>query len=242
MVIRAAKRLAALLLVLTLCAGCMYRGEIERRQQNPAFVREEIDRVASAVERYYKARGVYPIKNADASTPVYEKYVIDLNKLVQTQMLSSIPANAFEAGGHYYYLLVHPETEPVVMLMDLSAVQRVADLQRAIDAYRQANGRLPTGTETSPGFFAIDYAALKTEPLQIRSAYSNQYLPLLLHGSGEALIDYSLDIVKAAKEAAGDPPPDGADAREWLAKASPLAPVRSFPYVWADGEPTLAAK
>src|SRR5690606_12688515 len=137
-------------------------------------------------------------------------------------MLSSVPRNAFEAGGVYYYLLVHPETEPVVMLMDLTAVQQVGDLQREIDAYRaQSGGSLPVLHETSPGFHAIDYDALKREPIYIRSRYSNQYLPILLHDSGEALIDYSLDIVQAVREADGDPPEEGDDAREWLVKASP---------------------
>jgi len=241
MVKRALPRFAVALLILALCAGCMYRGEIDRRQANPAFIREEIDRVSSAVERYYEARGVYPIKNSDATTPVYEKYVLDLNRLVQSQMLSSIPANAFEAGGNYYYLLVHPETDPVVMLMDLSAMQQVADLQADVDRFREANGRLPAGAETAPGFFAVDYDALKREPPDIRSPYSNQYLPVLLHASGEALIDYGLDIMEASRQAADDPIAEGADAREWLAKASPLAPARSFPYVWKNGEPVLTA-
>ncbi|HZG78343.1 MAG TPA: hypothetical protein VEZ72_20995 [Paenibacillus sp.] len=244
MVMRAWPRIVALLLALGILSGCMYRGEIERRQANPAFVAEEIDRVSSAVERYYESRGVYPIKNAAASTSVYEKYVIDLNRLVQAQMLSSIPANAFEAGGHYYYLLVHPETDPVVMLMDLSAVQAVADLQKEVDAFRDANGgRLPAGAETAPGFFAVDYDALGRKAPDLRSPFTNRILPVLLHESGDLLIDYGLDIMEASRRA-DDPSAvrEGDDAREWLAKASPLAPVRSFPYVWTNGEPVLTDK
>ncbi|WP_309118662.1 hypothetical protein [Paenibacillus sp.] len=241
MVIRRWSRVLFVLLAAAMLTGCMYRGEIERRQANPAFVREEIDRVAAAVERYYKARGVYPIKNADESTSAFEKYVIDLNRLVRTDMLSSIPANAFEAGGHYYYLLVHPETEPVVMLMDLSAVQQVADLQKDVDRYRDANGKLPAGAETAPGFFAIDYAALKREAPDIRSPFTNQILSVLLHASGETLIDYGLDIMEASRQAGDAPVAEGEDAREWLAKASPLAPALSYPYVWKNGEPVLTA-
>ncbi len=243
MVIRAWPRVVALLLAFGILSGCMYRGEIERKQSNPAFIAEEIDRVSSAVERYYKARGVYPIKNADASTSVYEKYVIDLNRLVQTQMLSSIPANAFEAGGHYYYLLVHPETDPVVMLMDLSAVQQLADLEKDIARFREKNGGgLPTETETAPGFFAIDYDVLGRKAPEIRSPFTNRILPVLLHESGDALIDYGLDIMEASRRSE-DPSAvaEGDDAREWLAKESPLAPVFSYPYAWKNGEPILVA-
>ncbi|MCI3920276.1 hypothetical protein MO973_08520 [Paenibacillus sp. TRM 82003] len=228
-------------LALALLTGCMYRGEIERQQSNPAFVREEIARVDAAVERYYEARGVYPIKNSDEATPVYEKYTLDLNRLVQSGMLSSIPANAFDAGGRYYYLLIHPETDPVVMLLDLTWVQDTAELQKAVRAYAAASGgSLPVGTETAPGFYALDYDALKRKPLRLQSPYSNQYLPLLLHRSGDLLIDYSLDLVEASKEA-GVAVSEGEDARELLVAASPLAPFRSYPYVWTNGEPVLTA-
>lgn len=243
MVMRWWRMTAALLIVVLLTSGCMYRSEIERQQANPAFIREEIGRVASAVDRYYEARGVYPIKNSDESTSVYEKYVLDLNKLVQVGMLSQIPGNAFENGGTYYYLLIHPETDPVVMLMDLVAMQQTADLQKKVDEYKaKNNGDLPLGTETSPGFYTIDYGTLGSAPVQLRSAFTNQYLPLLLHESGEVLIDYSLDIVEAARHA-GDQTAiaEGEDAREWLVKASPLSPVRSYPYEWTNGEPKLVS-
>ncbi|HZG85233.1 hypothetical protein [Paenibacillus sp.] len=237
-------RAAALALALVLLSGCMYRAEIERQTANPAFIREELDRVAGAVKRYYEARSVYPIANANESTPMYEKYVIDLNRLVQAGMLSGVPRNAFEAGGNYYYLLIRPETEPepVVMLMDIAAVQAVAELQRQIDGYRRENGRLPVGPETAPGFFAVDYDALKRKAPGIVSRLTNRTLPVLLHESGEALIDYGLDIVEAARRAGeGASLADGADAREWLVRASPLAPVRSYPYAWRNGEPQLVA-
>jgi len=246
--VRAVRRLAlaaALTLALVLLSGCMYRAEIERQTANPAFIQEEIDRVAGAVKRYYEARGVYPIANADVSTPTYEKYVIDLNRLVQAGMLSGLPRNAFEAGGNYYYLLIRPETEPepVVMLMDIAAVQAVAELQREIDRYRRDNGgALPAGPETAPGFFAVDYDALKLKAPDIVSPLTNRTLPVLLHESGETLIDYGLDIVEASRRAGeGASLAEGADAREWLVLASPLAPVRSYPYVWRGGEPQLVA-
>jgi len=239
-------RLLAAAAAFLLCAGCMYRGEIERRQANPAFVREEIARVEAAVALYYEARGVYPIKNSDQSTPTYEKYVVDLNRLVQSGMLGSIPANAFESGGPFYYLLVHPETEPVVKLMDVVAMQRIADVQKAVNAYASARGgALPLGAEVAPGFHAIDFDALGEKPVQIESRFTNRFLPLLLAPGGEVIVDYGLDIVEAADRLGGDGGPASdllapeADARELLVAASPFSPIRSFPYAWRNGEPAL---
>lgn len=236
---------AALLL---LSAGCMYRGETERRQANPTFVREELDRVSAAVERYYEQRKVYPIKNSDESTPVYEKYVIDLNRLVQSDMLSSVPTNAFENGGAYYYLLLHPEEEPLVRLLDLVTVQRLAELQKMVDDFsRQHGGALPLGTEVSRGFFAVDFDKLEEPKLQVQSLYSGQFLPLLLHESGDIAVDYSLDIMEALRksEASGalseDDPLRLDDPRKLLVAVSPYAPIRSYPYRWHNGEPVLAA-
>ena len=243
MVIRRLPRAGALLplLLAALLAGCMYPGAGGAQGENARAVREELERVASAVAGYYEKTGVYPIVTADASVPVYEKYAIDLGVLVRTGFLNALPRNAFESGGVFSYLLVHPETDPIVMLMDLTAVQQTGDLQREIDEYLAGNGgTLPILFETAPNFFAIDYDKLQRKPLYIRSRYSNQYLPVLLHASGRVLIDYSLDIMQAVQEAAGDPPNEGDDVRERLVKVSPYSPVKSFPYVWRGGEPHLS--
>jgi hypothetical protein len=237
--VKMAKR-ALFLLALFLLTGCMYRSEIQRQQANPLFMQEEIARVAAAVERYYKERGVYPIQNSDEEVPVYEKYIIDLNKLVQSNMLSSIPNNAFEMGGKYYYLLIHPETDPAVKLMDLVWVQRIGAIQRAVNAYASDHGRLPIESEVAAGFYTIDYELLSEERVMLQSAFSNHYLPLLLHESGRVLIDYSLDIAEAAKRSPNaERFPEGADAREMLIDVSPLSPILSFPYRWTNGEPVL---
>jgi len=234
-------RLFAVFLLLIVCTGCMYRNVIQQQTENPAFVREELARVESAVKQFYDTRGVYPIKNADETTPEYEKYVIDLNRLVQSNMLSSIPKNSYEAGGRYYYLLIHPETNPAVKLMDLVWVQKTGEVQRAVNSYAAANGgKLPLDTLVSQGFYGIHYDALNMDRVMLQSPYSKHYLPLLIHESGKVIIDYSLDIMEASKRAgSGAELPEGADARELLVMASPLAPFLSFPYEWKNGEPVL---
>ncbi|WP_274364501.1 hypothetical protein [Paenibacillus thermotolerans] len=242
MVVTSATRYAALFTVLTLTAwllsGCLYQSEIQRQANNPAAVREEIYRVQGAVDAFQKDRAVLPIKNSDMTTPIYQKYVVDLRKLVQLQYLSSIPKNAYESGGSYYYVLIDAETDPQVKLMDLVAFQTAADVERSAAEYASKNGgKLPLGTKVAEGFYAVDFKALKQEPKQIRSMYSNQYLPLLLHESGKVGIDYGLDIMGAIQRGGEASPKAGTDLRELLVQDSFFVPVRSFPYVWQDEQP-----
>lgn len=223
-----------------LMSGCMYRSEMNSHASNPAVIREEINRVQGAVDAFRKDRSVPPIKNSDQTTPLYEKYVIDLRKLAGVQYLSTVPQNAFENGGNYYYVLVDADTEPKVKLMDLVAFQAASDLERSVARYAQENGgRLPLGTEVSDGFYAVDFKALDEEPVQIRSMYSNHYLPFLLHESGTVGIDYGLDIMSAIQTKGITSPKPDEDLRKILVEDSFFVPVRSFPYVWRDEQPVM---
>lgn len=242
MVVTSATRVAALFTVLTMIAwllgGCMYQSEIQRQANSPAAIREEIYRVQGAVDAFRKDRAVLPIKNSDMATPLYQKYIVDLRKLVQLQYLSGIPKNAFENGGSYYYVLVDADTEPKVKLMDLVAFQAAADIERSAAEYARKNGgKLPLGTKVAEGFYAVDFKALKQEPKQIRSVYSNQFLPLLIHESGKIGIDYGLDIMGAIQRSGEASPKTGTDLRHLLVEDSFFVPVQSFPYVWQNEQP-----
>lgn len=237
-----AARCAGLLAVLTVTAwllsGCLYQSELQRQANGPAAIREEIYRVQVAVDAFRKDRSLLPIKNSDMTTPLYQKYIIDLHRLVQLQYLSSIPKNAYESGGSYYYVLINPETEPQVKLMDLVAFQTAADVERsAADFAMKNDGKLPLGTKVAEGFYAVDFKVMKQKPQQIRSMYSNQYLPLLLHESGKAGIDYGLEIMGAIQRSGETSPMPGEDLRYLLVEDSFFVPVQSFPYVWQNEQP-----
>jgi hypothetical protein len=232
-----------LLLPAILLSGCMYRAQMESRAENPAYLREEIARVQGAVDEYRKQRTVLPIKNSDEATPIYEKYKVDLKKLANLHLLSSIPQNAFENGGNYYYVLVNPEEAPEVKLMDIAAIQTAADLERKLHDYATDNGgKPPFGAKLAEEFYAIDYQALNLKPVQFKSLYSGNYLPLVLHASGRTAIDYSLDIMKALENQGISSPDPSWDLREALVSDSFFVPVHSYPYLWRDGQPVITAR
>ncbi|WP_199614965.1 DUF3939 domain-containing protein [Paenibacillus alkalitolerans] len=237
---RFGRQILLLFMIPMLLSGCMYQTELERQTANPAVVREEIGRVQGAVDEYVKNRKLPPIKNSDESTPIYEKYIIDLRKLVESKYLSGIPKNAFESGGNYYYVLVDVETEPKVKLMDLVAFQTAADLERTVAEYARANGgKLPLGARLSDGFHAVDFKALDMDAIQVRSMYSNNYLPFVLQESGRIAIDYGMEVMGALQKQGIDSPDPKMDLREVLVSGSHFVPVRSFPYVWRDGQPVV---
>jgi hypothetical protein len=230
------------LLTLLLLTGCMYPDEM--RKESQALPGEYTAVVQQAVERYKEASGVLPIKNSNVNTPLYEKYVIDLKKLMDSGYLSRLPDDAFESGGNYYYVLVDVEDKPRVKLMDLAAKQQVGDVQRVVDSYSFNNGgALPLGEQAADSFYRISYDQLGMKPVQVRSPFSRQYLSLLLHESGRVFIDYAPDIMQA-KEKANiiETPDEEKDLRTWLVDASYFVPVDSMPYYWVEGQPKIKAE
>lgn len=76
------------------------RLHVSREQQQPGSgYRESVKRVQAAVDDYQEQKGLLPILTSDQTTPRYEKFVIDLNKLQQEGYLDEIPAAAFEKAA-----------------------------------------------------------------------------------------------------------------------------------------------
>lgn len=222
-------------------AGCMYPDNLRKENQIPP--RDQLFIVQHAIDEFHKATGVLPIINSTMDTPLYEKYKIDFKKLMENQYLSSIPANAYEQGGTNIYVLVNPELKPEVKLMDLISYQDVGDIQKAVDAYRSAHeNQLPTGQPVAPGFYLPDFGKMGMKQGQIRSVYSHGYLSLLLHRSGEVVIDYAPEIMQIMnKKGIASPPPD-TDLRTYLVDNSFFVPVKSFPYYWKNNEPVVSER
>jgi hypothetical protein len=236
------KHFLILFLLVVFTSGCMYSEEIERQKDNPAFVNEEINRVQSAVENYFEKNKTYPIKNSTEATPIYEKYILDLRKLIQSQLLSSIPKNAFENGGKYYYLLLTPETSPKVKLMDISIFQQADELQKKVNRYALSHdGKLPFGSKISTGFYSLDFKLLNSNEEQIQSMYSENFLPFLLSDSGDVVIDYGLEIYNLLQKQNQREYNSKLDLRTFLIENSPYVPVKSYPYYWLNGEPQITS-
>ena len=112
------KTMQALLLIISIIvlSGCMYPEELKVENQIPA--QDQLDAVQRAINEYKVDTGVLPIKNRDMDTDIFIKYLIDFEKLVP-KYLSAAPANSYEKGGIFQYVIWEAENNPTVKLVDL---------------------------------------------------------------------------------------------------------------------------
>src|SRR5690606_29883896 len=103
---------------------------------------EQLAMVQESVDRFHQETGLLPIKTFDQDTPFYHRYTIDFNQLIPRYM-SDPPANSFERGGPYRYVLINVETDPQVKVINLRHSQTVADLQLRVNAYLERHPFLP---------------------------------------------------------------------------------------------------
>ncbi|MFK7696440.1 hypothetical protein [Paenibacillus sp. HJGM_3] len=233
-------RLAAAAAIMLALSGCLYKKET--KLDNVTAVRESILLVQNAVDTYKQRTGVLPIKNSEASTPIYEKYILDMRKLKDGHYLSQLPSVSYENGGSAIFLLVNAETKPEVRVMDLVAYQQAGDLQNRVKEYQAAHqGQLPVGPAIAPHFYQLDFDKLGMKLPQVESRYSRAYLTFGVHESGTVLIDYAPDLMKLITERSLAAGLNGTtDLRSILVQESPFVPAKSYPYRWKDGQPVLS--
>lgn len=226
----------ASLILLALLSGCLYPNE--RRAENQVPYPAQIQLVQSAVDQFLEQDGVLPLVTKEANTPLYEKYVIDFNRLVP-RFIESPPGNAFERGGVFQYVLVDVEDNPTVKLMDLRLTNAVRDLQLRVNQYLLDN-YLPVKEIVDQGYFTLDYTKLnlKEEPY-VKSPYSMQALPFVVDQDGRVAIDYRKDLYLLLQEVNKEGFEDGRDIRYLLLQDSFIVPAHSFPYILLDGEVIL---
>lgn len=231
--LRAWLLLGMLLTAFTL-SGCMYPGEEKEVGVN---YRESVKRLQVAIDDYQQEEGLLPILNADESTPRYEKFRIDMEKLNKSGFLDDIPTTAFEKGGSAYFLILNEETDPVVKVMDLVTVQKVNDVQLQINRYKSAHGgEIPVLDELYPGLYTIDEKKAGTSSITLSSVYSGQPVQFMMDKDGNVYVDYILDIVTAINKNGGEHD-DNKDLRLDLEQASYYVPVKSLPYLWVNEQP-----
>ncbi|EXX91312.1 hypothetical protein BG53_02290 [Paenibacillus darwinianus] len=227
------------MLVLTLTvalSGCLYPKD--RLAQNLLPPKEAVRNVQQAIDQYQADNGLLPIKNAEVTTPAYEKFIVDFAKLLRMNYIGDVPAAAFEKGGRYYFLIQNEEDDPTVKLMSVVVFQQINDLQSRVDAYRAANGGLlPVGDEAYPSFRYLDFGKLGGVKTDVRSVYSRQPMNVIVHENGTVYADYGIDVRKAVEEEGGTPPEPGGDLRQLLVAKSDFVPVKSPAYYWVNGDP-----
>lgn len=222
-------------MVALLTTGCLYPNELRKENQVPPG--EYISLVQHAVDEFQAKTGVLPIKNSELDTPIYEKYVIDFRRLQERNFLSLIPANAYEKGGRFYYVLVNPENHPQVKLMDLVAFRKAADTEKTVRDYIGRHGGLPAAGQAYDGLFWIDYTELGIKRAQVESVFTRAFLNLMMDDAGHVYIDYAPDIVALRQKAGGNAAGSDADLRAILVQNSYFVPVRSLPYRLVNGDP-----
>lgn len=231
-------RVFIIILMTILLTGCLYpTGELS---QNQLPNEDQLELVQSAIEKYkIETNGLVPIKTKTSDTSIFEKYLIDFHLLMEKQLLSSIPGNAFEKGGIYKYTLITPEDNPRVKLIDLRITEAIRKVNVQLDIYRSKNTYPPFGQEIEDGLYLINHKklGLKNEPYVI-SPYTNNNLPIIMDTEGQLYVDYRIDL-NTALEDYDHEFVEGDDIRYLLADNTPFAPVYSLPYTIHDGTPVF---
>ncbi|MCM3784024.1 hypothetical protein M3231_13665 [Neobacillus mesonae] len=202
---------------------------------------DSVNRIQNAVDSFQEDQQILPLITAGEETPRYEKFRVDLNKLETQGYLDDIPNTAFEKGGSVYYLIQEEETDPAIKVMDLVTVQKVNDVQRLVQSYRQTHNEWPILEELNPGVYSVDVDQLTggaSQVPELTSVYSGEPLSYLLDEEGNVYADYAFDLMQIIERESLQPSKTE-DLRELLTDRSHYVPVKSLTYLW-DGSTPIA--
>ncbi|MGR3764841.1 hypothetical protein [Rossellomorea sp. NS-SX7] len=213
-----------LILTMTILSGCLYPEE--NLSQNQIPYDNQVKAVQEAVEQYQNDNnGLLPIKTRDKDTPIYQKYPVDFRKIAP-QYLSEIPGNAFENGGIFQYVLMDVEDNPTVKIFDLRMAEKIREIKIRI----KAQGYPPFKEQVAHNVYKLNYEKIGLDgEVYVDSPYSNKKLPLVINGSGEIFVDYSMDLYEKL-QSTGQTIEQGEDIRSLLTEDSVFVPAYSLPY------------
>ncbi|WP_146549205.1 hypothetical protein [Rummeliibacillus suwonensis] len=210
-------------------SGCMYPDSEKGENQIPDEA--QLSTVQKAVDQFRKDNGgLLPIQNRDQDVDQYIKYPINFDKLTQGY-IAKAPGNSFEKGGIYQYVIWHAESKhPEVKLVDLRGSETI----RELNIKKGVNGFVPISRQIKDDVYQFDYKKMgyKKAPT-VPSPYSNTNLPLVVKGSGEICIDYSIELQKIINEDKVKVK-SGEDIRYLLSDKYPILPAYSLPYTVND--------
>ncbi len=206
----------------------MYPDDEKAARETPYA--DQLDSMQKAVDAYRESTGgLLPIKTRDLETDIYIKYPIEFSKIIPAYT-EKIPANAYETGGIYQYVLTDVETNPTVKLVDLRSAERI----RELNIRKNINGHVPFKDSVGEYVYEVDFEAMGfKEPLTVPSPYSETLLPIVIGGDGIFYIDYSIDLNRILKEQQPDVK-EGEDIRYLLTDNYPVLPAYSLPYTVND--------
>src|SRR5690625_872571 len=146
-------------MVLILLTGCLYPKSELAKNQIPN--EQQLEMVQQAVIQYKEETGgLVPIKTKDSDSALYEKYLIDFTELKEAQLISETPGTAYENGGVYQYVILTPDDDPQVKLIDLRTTEKLREINVKLDIYRSKNMYPPFGPQIEKGVYQINYEKL----------------------------------------------------------------------------------
>lgn len=214
-------------------AGCAYPEDMKAQNQVPDV--DQLAAVQRAIGEFQADTGVLPIKESDIHTDIFIKYKIDFEKLIP-KYIASAPANSFEKGGLFQYVIWNAEENPTVKLVDLRVPERMREvnIRFMATAYPQYKDKLVEHVYTI-NFENIGYK----EEITVQSPYSTNLLPIIVTSEGDLYVDYAMDLYQYMKDNEITAQP-GEDIRAILADAYPVVPAYSLPYtVDENNEPVF---
>jgi hypothetical protein len=210
------------------------------RAENQAPHDTQLKMVQSAVDTYQEETdGLLPIRTKPSDTPIFEKYLVDFNLLKEQNAIAEIPGNAFENGGYYQYILLDPEEDPKVKVIDLRVTEDLRSVNLRLHTFREQHTYPAFGEKVEEGIYLLDYKELGMEESpSIISPYSQHHLPIVMDVYGNLYVDYRIDLQHALNEYEHNYE-EGDDIRFLLTDHTPFAPAYSLPYTVKDGEPVF---
>lgn len=232
------KLLLVIITSMFLLTGCLYPKEELAKNQIPN--ESQLEMVQNAVDQYVEMTdGLVPIKTKSSDVDIYEKYLIDFTILKENNLISEIPGTAYENGGAYQYIILDPENNPQVKLIDLRISDKLRELYTKLDIYRSEHLFPPFGEQIEKGIYKLNYEKLgyKSEP-HVVSPFTKNNLPFVMNTDGELFVDYRIDLQQALDEF-DHSFEEGDDIRSILEDNYHFVPVYSLPYTIKDGEPVF---
>lgn len=203
--------------------GCAYPEESRAENQVPDV--DQLAAVQRAVTEFQVETGVLPIKDSAMDTDIFIKYKIDFDKLVP-KYIAAPPANSYEKGGLFQYVLWDAENNPTVKLVDLRVPERMREVNMRFmaTAYPQYKDKIVEHIYTI-NFKNIGYK----EDITVQSPYTTNLLPIIVTAEGNLYVDYTMDLYQFMQQQEITATP-GEDIRALLAEAYPVVPAYSLPY------------
>ncbi|KUP42108.1 hypothetical protein [Bacillus halotolerans] len=214
-------------------SGCLYPHERKSSVQATPY-QDQLKLVQSAVDEFQKANGgLLPIQTKDMSTPLYQKYPIDFNRLAPRYMAEP-PSTAYESGGDYQYVLVDVENNPTVKLIDVKMAEKIRDIKLRVQMYRQEHKYPPYQDVLARDLFTLDGEKLgEADSLSVTSPISGNSLPLMIDGDGDIYADYRTELVSCLKKSKKTFKP-GTEIQDIIWEETPFVPAFSVKYTVND--------